>query len=257
MRGKQKTKKYLLGLAFGLLIILMADYLSFVPPATGQAQGAEITLTWSTDSYTPSSYPGKALPVRGSIVEVAANIESRGINPQEVVYDWFLNDYFQKSASGEGKQVFKFDTEGSIKRRHLVKVEIKNKDGELLGSSSYLPIELHEPQIVLRPIESNTKILSLEDPQLISQKYQISANQEIEFVAQPYFFNIENINELNYSWGLGRKEASAISLEKPNVFILKVGQLTQAISQNLRVWAENKNNALQRAQTQVEIILTP
>ena len=262
MSRRQKTKKYLCLLVLSLLIILIADYLSLTPSATGQAQETEVTLTWSTDSYIPLDYPGKALPTRESLIEVAATVDwpagREEINPSELVYNWFLNDHIQKSDSGEGKQVFKFGSQGTIKQRHLVKVEIKNKEGGLLGFSPYLSIELTEPQIVLQPTKSNgvkTKISAT--PQLISQQYQISANQEIEFMAQPYFFDIEEVNELNYSWSLAGQVASKISPDKPNLFILKVGQLAQIISQELRVWAENKNNPFQRAQTNVEIILRP
>ena len=51
-------------------------FLLFIP-AQGQASQTEITLTWSTNTYTPPGYPGKALPARGSAVEVAANIFSQ------------------------------------------------------------------------------------------------------------------------------------------------------------------------------------
>jgi len=254
MRKKQNIKRHLLLLTFSLLAILIADYLSLSNLVTGQTVNPEVTLAWSADSYIPPGYPGKALPARGSFIEVAAHIDSKEINPREVIYNWFLGDHFQEAGSGQGKQVFRFGTEGSLRTRYFAKVEIKNKEGALLAFSSYLPIELQEPQIVLRP---SGYLLKLEPTLLISPKYQISTNQEMEFIAQPYFFNINQINELNYNWSLGRKEAAEISLKKPNVFLLKVGLFTQSISRDLQVWAENKNNPLQRAQTKVEIIFTP
>ncbi|MBL7154953.1 MAG: hypothetical protein ISS88_00395 [Candidatus Portnoybacteria bacterium] len=225
--------------------------LLFFTSAQSQTSQIGITLTWSTDTYVPIDYSGKALPSRGSIIEVAANIDSKGVNPQELVYNWFLDDRIQKADSGQGKQVFQFNIGDRITRKRLVKVETKNTAGTLLGTSSYLSLKPCQPEIALE-----TKALLLESSNL-TQKYQISANQEIKFIAQPYFFNIKSLDELDYKWSLGGKTASQISSENPNIFILKVGQIGQSIKQDLSVWVENKNNPLQRTQTTAEINIIP
>jgi len=91
----------------------------------------------------------------------------------------------------------------------------------------------------------------------IVKKYQISAEQETGLIARPYFFNIKDVNELNFNWNLGGKEASQTGSDNPHIFILKVGQLIQSIKQNLKIGVENKNNPLQRARTTAEITFVP
>ena len=249
MNKKQNLTSYL------PLLIFVFCFLFFFP-AQSQTSEINIILTWSTNTYVPLDYPGKALPTRGSTVEVVATIDwpagREKINPQELVYNWFLDDHIQKADSGQGKQTFQFNIGDSLTRRRLVKVKIENTEGTLIASTpSYLSIKPHQPEIILE-----AKIPFLE-PFNSTQKYQISANQEIEFTAKPYFFNIKDIDELNYGWSLAGEEASQISDENPNVFILKVGQITRSLKQELVVGAENKNNPLQRSQMTAAIILVP
>jgi len=43
-------------------------------PVQSQTSEINITLTWSADTYVPLDYPGKALPTRGSNIEVVATL---------------------------------------------------------------------------------------------------------------------------------------------------------------------------------------
>lgn len=234
---------------YGLLFIVFC--LLFFVPAQSQTPKISVSLTWSTDTYIPLDYPAKALASRGSIIEVAANINSPEINPQELIYQWFLDDFIQKEDSGQGQQVFQFNIGESITRQHLVKVEIKDKAGSFIASSAYLPLKAHEPEVVLQ-----TNIPSLKSSNL-TKKYLMAADQEIEFTATPYFFNIKEIDELDYKWRLGEQETSQIRPANPNFFTLKVGQVAESIKQNLTLWVTNKNNPLQRAETTAEITIIP
>lgn len=236
----------------GLLLIVFC--LLFIVPAHSRTPAIDLSLTWSTDTYVPADYPGKALPTRGSIIEVVATVswpaEAQKISPQELIYDWFLDEDFQKANSGQGKQVFRFNIGDNIFHQYSIRTEVKDAQGAIL-SSSHLSLKPVEPEIVLE-----TKIAILESPNLIP-KYQVSANQEVKFIAQPYFFNIREINDLNYNWTLDRKEASQISSDSPNIFILEIGQINRSIKQNLVVGAEDKNDPLQRARAQAEITFVP
>ena len=231
------TKKQSL-ISYILLLIFILCFLIF-SPVQSQTPKIGITLTWSTDTYVPLNYPGKALPSRGNIIEVAANIDSKGINPQELNYRWFLNDHAQREKSGLSRQTFNFPAKWTSGNEYFIRIEIRNRSEELLGSASQV-IKIVQPEIVLE-----------------AKEYQIPANQEAKFTAQPYFFNIKSPDELDYKWRLGGKTASQTGNKSPNIFILKVGQIAQSVKQDLVVWAKNKNNPLQRAQTEAEITLIP
>jgi len=237
------------------LLAIVFCFLWFLP-VQSQTSEINITLTWSTNTYTPFDYPGKALPVKGSVIEVAANIDSQEVNPQELNYRWFLNKHLQTEQSGQAKSVLGFPVKWTSENEQSIRVEIRDKEENLLGSA-YLDIGIVQPQVVIQPI-TNKGTLPLESSvSSIIKEYQISAEQETSFIAQPYFFNISSINELNFNWNLGGREASQISSDNPHVFILKIGQLIQSIKQNLKIGVENKNNPLQRARTTAEITFIP
>lgn len=220
--------------------LLAVYYLSSVMPVQGQSSEIEVTLTWSTNAYIPLDYPGKSLPSEGNIIEIVANIDSPGMDPQTLIYNWFINNQLQENDSGLGKDVFKFKLERSINQGYGIRLEVKNKE-KTLFTSTYILINPIEPEIILE----------------IPQDYQFPANQEIEITAQPYFFNINNINELNYDWSLNGKSASQVNNDNPNSLIIEIGQISQSIKQKLTVWTEDKNNSLQRARAETEITFIP
>ena len=245
----KKTNYSLLFIIFCSLFIVYCLLLTV--PAQSQTSEIGVTLTWSTDTYVPLDYPGKALPTEKNTVEVVATIDSPQINSEEVIYNWFFDGQILEGSSGQGRQVFIFNLGRNVSNKGTVKVEIENTEGVLLGESPSLLIKAYQPQVTFR-----TEALSLKNFNLV-QKYQISANQEIKFIAQPYFFNIEDTDGLNYKWILDGTATRQISQDNPHTLVLKIGQVSESIKKRLRVEIENKNNPIQRAQATAEIVLVP
>jgi len=229
--------------------LLIAIFCLFFFPIQSQAAITSVTLTWSTNTYVPINYQGKALPSRGSIIEVVANINSGDLNPKELFYNWFLDDHIQKGNSGQGRQVFKFNIgERNIKRS--VKVDISNAEKTFSVSSSYLMLKPQEPEIVLE----TTSVSTFSG---LTQEYKVGSDQTTIFTAQPYFFNIDSINDLKYRWTLAGNIAEQDSNKNPNIFTLKIGKLVKSIKQKLNLWVDNINYPLQRTQTTAEINFIP
>ncbi len=226
------------------IFLLVFSFALVTEPA--KSQEMPITLTWSTNTYIPANYIGKALPIRESQVEIAANIDSPNLNPDNLSYFWSVNHYINKNGSGRGKQTFIFNTK-STNSDYLITVEVRSANGSLLGSPS-LPIRVQEPEIVLK-----TDIPS----SVLKKSYIISSEQEINFLAQPYFFNIKNISQLNYKWTLGQQEALEISRDKPNLFSVRVGQIKDKLVQELKVLTSDKKRPEQRSRTKANLIFTP
>ncbi|MEA2113733.1 MAG: hypothetical protein U9P63_03720 [Patescibacteria group bacterium] len=233
------------------LSLIVCCFLLFFAAQKGLASQAEVTLTWSTDTYTPHGYKGKALPARGSIAEVVAVISTWEFDAQKLTYDWFLNDKLQKSKSGEGKQSFKFNIGERISQKRTIKVIIKNKKGDIIGRSSYLTLSPQEPEIVLK-----TKALLLDYSKSVP-KYQIVSGKKTNFTAQPFFFNIKNADGLDYQWILGNKKALQTSGQNLNSFTIEIDKIAAPFKQNLTVRAENKNNPIQRTRLTAEIVFVP
>jgi len=235
----KKTKYYLL--------LFMICSLSLVVPILNQAAEQSVTLTWTTDTYVPLDYQGKSLPSRGSNIEVVAQLDSSQLNPEELNFKWFLNNHIQKESSGINKQIFRFNIGESISKNHIIKVEVNNLENTINISSSFA-LRAYEPEIIL---------LAKNPPLGFSDKYQFLDDQEIEFIVQPYFFNIKDTDELNYEWSFGRQRAQQVDNKNLNNFILKIGNLAKSINQELKVWAKNINNPIQRTQATANIILIP
>lgn len=235
-----KTLTYFLPIVFFCFLFL---------PVRGQTPEMGIDLTWSTDTYIPAGYPGKALPVKGSHIRVVAVIDHSILNPHDLVYKWFLDDHIQKADSGQNKQVFEFDMDKNSSRKQSIRVKMESIEGISLGDSSYLYLEPQDPEVVLK-----ADIFS-ENP---DEEYQVTSNQEIKFIAQPYFFNVDNLDELNYVWSLNGQTVSQVDdNEEANVFTLKVGLVEGVVEQDLKVSIENKNNPIERAQKTVQLIFNP
>ncbi len=232
---------------FNYLMLIVFCCLLFTV-VQGQAPEIDIDLVWSTNTYVPIDYPGKALPTKGSSVRVIAVISSPTLDSEEIVYKWFLNNSIQKSDSGRGKDVFEFSMDENRSKRHLIQVKIENVEGALLGTSPYLYLAPQKPEIILK-----ANIFS-EKP---NQAYQILADREIKFLAEPYFFNISDLDELGYSWVLDNQTVFQINDDESNVLNLKVGPIEKAIEQDLKVLAKNKGNAIEQAQSVVKLIFNP
>jgi len=227
-------------LNYFLLFLLIISYCLFVIGlAQSQTQQINTTLTWSTDTYVPAKYKGKALPVRDSNIEVVANIDDSSINSENLIYNWFINDYFKKESSGLNKQILEFNAAITTNNKNIIRLEIRNANNAFLGVT-YLSIETRQPEIII-----------------LTNKYEIKSNQEAQFIANPYFFNISDINELDYKWGSDQQEASKTGGNNPNILVLKVNKLTELIKKKLSISVENKNNNFQRAQKTIEITLIP
>jgi len=244
-----------------LFLLAAGGWLLVAAMAQSQTPELEITLTWSTNTYIPIDYTGKALPAKGSVIEVAANIDSKGINPQVLNFRWFIDGHLQKRESGDGKQVFKFPVKWLFTDRYFIRTEIRDSRENLL-TTAYLTIKIVEPEIVILPTKRLSNRIKIEIPPLANstiafKKYQILNNQEIEWTAQPYFFNIKNIDELNYNWSFSGENVSEDNPENPNILTLKLGKLNKAIKRDTNLWVENKNDRLQRAKSSVEVNIVP
>ncbi len=229
------------------LLLFIVCSLLLINPSLNQAAEQSVTLTWTTDTYVPLSYQGKALPSRGSNIEVVAQLDSLQLNPEELNFNWFINNHIEKEGSGINKQIFKFTISESISKNHIIRVEVTDL-GNTMNISSSFALKAYEPEIVLLAKNSLSEF---------SNQYQFSDDQEIEFTAQPYFFNIKDINELDYEWSFGKQIAKQTDNKNLNNFILRIGDLVSSINQNLQVFVKNIKNPIQRTQTTANIILIP
>lgn len=245
-------------------ILLMASVWLLLPVwASCQTVNASVTLTWSADTYTPAYYIGKAMPTTGSKIEVAAILDSLTLDPFKTTYEWSLSRdfYLQEKISELGKQTYTFNIGDNIYQSYSVDLELKNDQGEIIGKAETIFVKPSKPQTVIRPMQISNGIKralpSFDATDLNFKKYLAASDQTIEFTAWPYFFNIKNIDDLDYNWQLGTQTVAQENSRNPNIFKLKTGKVINALIQNLQLSVTNRINSLQRVTANAQIIFNP
>lgn len=219
--------------------------------ARGENQNLDFTLSWSTDTYTPPYYLGKALPTTNSFITVTANpVSKTSINPELLIYNWLLNGHWLRQSSGQGKMSLTFLADGPINQSYEINVRILDQKGNFISQKTIF-IKLVSPEIILYPKE---KTLLTSFNQSV-EKLNLTSQQEVNLIALPYFFNIDKITDLNFVWQLDTQRLSNPEQTNQNLFTLKIGEIGQSIIKNLIVSAENKYNPLEKAFIKKEILI--
>lgn len=239
MERINKKECFLLLVFFGLLVF-----------SSAQSQTPNIALTWSTDTYVPLAYPGKALPTRESQVEIVASIES-GTDAEKLIYTWFINDKIQPDKSGKGRQSLEFNLGQSLSQKYEIKVEVSDEKESFTVSSPYLVIAPVKPEVV---IETNLDNLDSSSP---IRKLSVSSGQNLAFVAQPYFFNIDRAENLIYTWEFGGQEAVSDNKDNPYLFNLKINEIDSSVAKDLSVSVRNINKLIEQASQTIRVSIMP
>lgn len=194
-------------------------------------------LFWSTDTYAPFGYQGRALPTKGSLVTVEAYLDISGGDPKNLKYSWFLDDIFQESKSGYGQDNFKFYIRRLNGASHTVLLKIFNESRSFLVEKS-ITIPITIPEIV------------------VHGDFNVIADKKTSFLALPYFFNIKSLKDLEFEWTLGDKSVKESSLIA-NVFGLKIinKEVRGSLEETLKVIAVNKKQTDQKVQKIVKITI--
>jgi len=156
----------------------------------------------AVDSYAPIMYQGKKLPVHESAVLVSAipyfvDNAGRKLNPNSLVYSWYVGDQKQVSSSGYGKQTFRFPG-SALYRTKTVTVEAETVEGDRVARRS---IELPAYDPVVRFYQRNP-LWGLDLSQAITSDRELFLEiPELEVESVPYFFpQAQSTNTLNYEW---------------------------------------------------------
>jgi len=177
-------------------------------------------MVWSTDSYVPYEYPGRALPAVDGFVTVTAILNVSGGNAANLQYSWFIDNVFDEAQSGYGRTEFKFGIRRDAQNTHTVLVKIFN-DSNTFYYEKTATIPIVEPEILIYSSIKNY-LFSEEAKNLLS----ISNNKKTSFIARPFFFSIEKASDLNYSWRISGQEPINSTGFDSNVLELSSSQRT-------------------------------
>jgi hypothetical protein len=221
----------------------------FINPAFSLAQinlfgspsaSDDFVLSWSSDSYVPNTYLGKALPTRGSEIRMVIEPTKKlAQDPQKLSYRWLLDDGLAGYASGQGKSVFRFQVTKWAGAAHNVSVQILDASGNLLALKSQA-IRIVNPEVLLTKTDNSYAL---------QNTLNVGTGQQINFYAIPLFFHIEDLAQVLWQWTFADQAIAASDQKDSNLLALTIpqGKLSQTIEKNLSVSATNKDDQYQQA----------
>lgn len=221
-----------------------------------QKTGEQITLIsialhWSADTYTPTSYSGRALPTKGSLVSVYTDLEILEGDPINLKYSWFLDNIFQENKSGYGQDSFQFGVRRFNDNSHKVLLKVFN-DSRSFYIEKSIEIPVVNPEVVIYPLYySDGRTYS---PEQTNGMSYIKSEEKTSFIAVPYFFNVEKLTDLNFEWSLSNQKPVVSSTYNANILDLAIKKEgVQPLETKLEINVSNKIGTIQSASQTIKI----
>jgi hypothetical protein len=152
--------------------------------AAAQTSGTQILLSWRADTYVPPGFGGKALPTAGSAITagIDAFVQGRRADLSGRQINWFLNEEFYRG--GPGMARISFEAPNSI-------------GGTTIQLRVVIPDYGNLARTVSIPVVTPEVVIGSSAPNLYATDAPFTLN------ATPYFFNVDDPLELQFSWALG------------------------------------------------------
>ncbi len=169
----------------------------------------DVSLAWSTDTYVPADYEGKALPTRGSLISVVALPEIPNYSREDLIYTWYVNGE-SRLRGVSGAYEFSFRVAESVDYE-FVMVEVRNLSGSIsLKEAVSIP--------VVRPSVEIYYTKNLDTKPRNSILVSLKRGDSMFLIAKPYNFRVEKLADLSFIWSyFGKKK---VSFDKP--YLLKI-----------------------------------
>jgi len=229
-----KNKFYFITICLLILLPLIGLAETSNQSLLSDANIKNFDLNWSTDTYTSFGYEGRALPVRGGLVFVDAEVSIFSGDAKNLKYSWFLEDIFQKNKSGYGKTSFYFYARQTPGTYHTVRVQVFNEDRTIFQEKT-IKIPIVKPEIILSLANTN----------------------KLSIIAKPYFFSINKLTDLVFEWTLEGQNPIKSSDYDANILDINIlnKHNNQFVEQELRIGVENSNEKEQKAYDSIKINL--
>ncbi|MDI6717724.1 MAG: hypothetical protein QMD86_01595 [Patescibacteria group bacterium] len=188
----------------------------------------EFMTSWSAQSYAPTWFQGKIFPTFGSRVDVSFELVDNGkiTDLSKNAVRWYLNDAMMKNEnSGLGiKNIFFIPKYGYDSAE--IKISVPDYKGQALTKIFSIPVKSPEVSIEQSFYENPSRGSNI-------------------FTMRPFYFNINNLNNLSFKWLVNGEEAN---LSNNAVFNLQISSDTQSgVGINIEARAENPKNTIESA----------
>ena len=211
---------------------------------------SDMFLAWEAQTYTPPGYRGRALPTSGALVRVYAFPEifvsaAQTANPDNLIYQWTLDDTDARDQSGRGRKSFSFQVANGKGVTHRVSVIVTNED-KSTSAFAKVDVRVEDPQILF--YEDKT----LEGPRYerASTQFSVAGGEEVRVRVEPYFFLAGFIDELSYQWRINGQSLQDAS--QPRQFLFRTEQESRG-THHATLTIEHPSQLFQRGSGSVSI----
>lgn len=229
-----------LHLLLPLLLIGAGLYLACSLPAVNAASN-DFILAWSSDSYTPPNYEGKALPTIGSTVKIVVMpVKKLAQNTDSLTYLWVLDGEQAYASQGVGKSSFQFQITKWNGESHEIEARVLDNKEAMLWRG-FLTIQISKPEVLIGSPASNYSLTT---------SLAAKTGQEVNLVATPLFFRAIKPSDLLFDWQLdGQTLTPALKEQNPEKLVIKIpaGDLAKTLSKNLSLIIQHKTNQFQQS----------
>lgn len=216
-------------------MLSIIGYRLLVPDAGAQTP-SQVILTWQAQNFYPADFAGKAPATPNTLVAVSAEVlkDNKFVDLSAANFFWYVDENL--IAKGLGRKETKFPV------------------GKLTGDSYFVRVVINtgEQKIesaITIPIRSQEVVIETDLPE-----NRVKAGSEITLKALPYFFNIDSLEDLVFSWTVNDQKQK---VEGNNTLSVNVGTPYAESQQNLnlRLLLQNKKSAFEFAQNKKTIYI--
>lgn len=182
------------------------------------AAAPRLTITWETRNFYPSDFEGKALPITNTRVTASALVTKDGaiLDGRDVTFTWYVDDEWL--GQEVGKREVAFSVSKLFGDSQFVRAVALLTTGERIEASVRIPIA--SPTLVLET--------------------QAKHEGETAIRAVPFFFNVNSLTELSFSWEInGTKQT-----ESANSLVVPSGNTISVTAKNSRNSLEFTKNSI-------------
>ena len=219
---KLKTLIFLI-VVFVFLILNSVDAQTALP---------QFMVSWQAQSYAPPWYQGKIFPTKGTPIVISFELIDNGkiVDLSKTAVRWYINDELVKNEdSGLGIKSLQFNMPDYAGQETEIRIAIPDYKGNQLDSIIRIPSKA--PEVVIKNVYPEGRI-------------QTGDNL---FEAIPYFFNVNNLNNLSIDWFANSEKTDSYA---DNPWLLKLSidqQAPTGYEVNLRAAVSNLLNQLEFA----------
>ncbi|OGF74006.1 hypothetical protein A3J56_02305 [Candidatus Giovannonibacteria bacterium RIFCSPHIGHO2_02_FULL_46_20] len=164
---------------------------------------ADIDFILHAGTYAPPFYRGAALLTPGSRVELYAvpnaAVGGTKLNPQNLIYEWQLDEQKIIEQSGKGKNRLVFTVPDFLGNQYDVMLTVFSPGGDRIAEKNFL-IEPRLPMILFYPFNALTGI-----SKTARSLFAASTGERVGILAEPYFFDSNVVQSGIFEWKEGGK----------------------------------------------------